>query len=242
MKINEKNLIYFATAEPYDKCGYLNKRGEVNRAWQKRWFILKGNLLFYFEKRYDKEPIGMIILEGCTVEMAEAEAGSDQYCFKIIFHGLHNRIYVLSADSQTVMESWMKALTCAGYDYMKLMVAELQRQLRELEGKTDTPIAPPRRQAPPKPTSQPPQATNVDHLKQNEGAPLDSLLSENKDPNAIVRNGQASSSSSAFQRIHEKIGAPILKEIQDYQKQHTLTSDTGAAVKPPVDGAPLIVL
>lgn len=27
----------------------------------------------------------------------------------------------------------MKALTCAGYEYKKLMVAELQRQLDELE-------------------------------------------------------------------------------------------------------------
>lgn len=28
----------------------------------------------------------------------------------------------------------MKALTCAGYEYMKLMVSELQRQLDEIEG------------------------------------------------------------------------------------------------------------
>lgn len=27
----------------------------------------------------------------------------------------------------------MKALTCAGYEYMKLMVSELQRQLDEIE-------------------------------------------------------------------------------------------------------------
>jgi hypothetical protein len=33
------------------------------------------------------------------------------------------------------MEGWMKALACAGYDFMKLMVAELQRQLDDLEGK-----------------------------------------------------------------------------------------------------------
>lgn len=33
------------------------------------------------------------------------------------------------------MEQWMKALACASYDYMKLMVAELQRQLDEMEGK-----------------------------------------------------------------------------------------------------------
>lgn len=56
----------------------------------------------------------------------------------------------------------MKALTCAGYDYMKLMVAELQRQLDEIEdgGKLSAddalensplpppPKAPPRRQNP----------------------------------------------------------------------------------------------
>lgn len=57
----------------------------------------------------------------------------------------------------------MKALTCAGYDYMKLMVAELQRQLKELEEnrsenvlrtENTPPIAPPRvaRVAPGKPT------------------------------------------------------------------------------------------
>lgn len=33
------------------------------------------------------------------------------------------------------MEQWMKALACAGYDYIKLMVAELQRQLDDIEGK-----------------------------------------------------------------------------------------------------------
>jgi len=29
----------------------------------------------------------------------------------------------------------MKSLACASYDYMKFMVADLQRQLKELEGK-----------------------------------------------------------------------------------------------------------
>jgi len=54
------------------------------------------------------------------------------------------------------MESWMKLLTCASYDYMKLMVAELQRQLEELDSRnkgiskneTNPPKAPPRRQNP----------------------------------------------------------------------------------------------
>lgn len=69
MKINEKNLCAFAVSSTYaaDKEGYLMKKGEVNKGFQKRWFVLKGNLLFYFEKRQDKEPLGVIILEGCTI-------------------------------------------------------------------------------------------------------------------------------------------------------------------------------
>lgn len=130
MKINERNLCTFACTDPVDLNGFLNKRGEVNKAWQRRWFVLKGNLLFYFEKKGDKEPLGVIILEGCTIELAE---DGEQYCFKIIFHGEKDRSYLLAAETQELMEKWMKALTCAGYEYMKLMVAELQRQLEELE-------------------------------------------------------------------------------------------------------------
>lgn len=154
MKINEKNLCVFATSPPFDCEGFLNKRGEINKAFQKRYFVLKGNLLFYFEKKGDKEPLGLIIVEGCTIELSEE---SDQYCFEIAFNG--NRTYILSADSQEIMENWMKALTCAGYEYKKLVVAELQRQLEEIEfsrnkiitvatSATNVPRPPPRRYNP----------------------------------------------------------------------------------------------
>lgn len=66
------------------------------------------------------------------VELAEDD---EQYTFKIEFHGTNNRSYVLGAESQESMEQWMKALACAGYDYIKLMVAELQRQLDDIEGR-----------------------------------------------------------------------------------------------------------
>ncbi|KAL9875337.1 sesquipedalian-1 isoform X1 [Glossina fuscipes] len=170
MKINEKNLCVFATSPPFDKEGFLNKRGEVNKSFQRRYFVLKGNLLFYFEKQGDKEPLGLIIVEGCTIELSEE---SDRYCFEIAFNG--NRTYVLSADSQESMESWMKALTCAGYEYKKLMVAELQRQLEEIEGSknkvlTDSlkanadvsiPKPPPRRQNPFNRPAPPPPSGNL---------------------------------------------------------------------------------
>lgn len=56
---------------------------------------------------------------------------------------------------------------------------------------------------------------------------------ENKDPNL----------PTTFQRIHEMIGAPIMKEIEDYRKQNPnkyRVSSTGSMASP--DGAPLIVL
>ena len=129
MKINEKNLAAFAkSSQQVDREGYLMKKGEGNKTFAKRWFVLKGNLLFYFERKSDKEPIGVIILEGSTIELTETEM-EEHFCFKIVFP---SRSYVLGAESQQSMEQWMKSLACASYDYVKLMAAELQRQLDEL--------------------------------------------------------------------------------------------------------------
>lgn len=130
MKINEKSLSKFAASgAPADKEGYLMKKGEVNRGYQKRWFVLKGNLLFYYERRTDRDPLGVIVLEGCTIELDE---NSDGFSFQIVFPGAASRIYVIGADSQEEMEAWMKVLSCGSYDYMKLMVSELQRQVDEM--------------------------------------------------------------------------------------------------------------
>nr|ACO15210.1 FAM109A [Caligus clemensi] len=132
MKINDRTLSNYAgSPEGFDKDGILWKRGEVNKNFQKRYFVLKGNLLFYFEKKGDKEPLGLIVLEGCTIELAEEE--QEKFAFKIVFHGEGRRSYILGTESQEMLEEWMKLLACAPYDYMKLMVLELQQQLQELE-------------------------------------------------------------------------------------------------------------
>ena len=82
MKINDKTLIsYWNSNTPSDRAGWLVKRGEVNKAFQRRWCVLKGNLLFYSEKQTDREPVGVIILEGCTVELAEEE--TEVFAFKV---------------------------------------------------------------------------------------------------------------------------------------------------------------
>ncbi len=76
------------------------KRGEVNRSFQKRYFVLRGNLLFYFEKKSDREPVGVIIMEGCTIELAEEE--HEKFAFKIAFHGEGKRTYILGTESQVI--------------------------------------------------------------------------------------------------------------------------------------------
>ena len=130
MKINEKHLIALVNGDaPIDKEGFLQKRGEVNRAFQKRWFVLKGNILFYFDKKGDREPNGVIILEGVTLEITSDE---NAFTFDLVFPGSTSRTYTLAAESQDEMEAWMKAIVCASYDYMKSLVCDLQRQMDDL--------------------------------------------------------------------------------------------------------------
>ena len=135
MRLNERSLAEFSTSSaPTDKEGYLSKKGEVNRGYQRRWFVLKGNLLYYFERRSDKEPIGVIILDNCHVELAES---GEPYAFQINFGGDGVRTYILGADTPQEMEAWMRALTHANYEYISMMVSEFEADLRRLSPEED---------------------------------------------------------------------------------------------------------
>lgn len=132
MKLNERSVAHYATCNsPPDKTGFLFKKGERNTAYHRRWFILKGNMLFYFEEKESREPIGVIVLEGCTVELCESE--SEEFAFAIKFDCTKAKVYKMAAESQAAMESWVKALSRASFDYMRLVVKELERQLEEVQ-------------------------------------------------------------------------------------------------------------
>ncbi|NXK45076.1 SESQ1 protein, partial [Chauna torquata] len=130
MKLNERSLAFYATCDsPADNAGFLYKRGERHTAYHRRWFVLKGNMLFYFEERESREPVGVIVLEGCTVELCDS---AEEFAFAIRFSGTKSRTYVLAAESQAAMESWVKSLSRASFDYMRLVVRELEKQLEEM--------------------------------------------------------------------------------------------------------------
>ena len=129
MKLNDKNVASFAVcSSPVDKEGYLSKKGDLNKGYHRRWFVLKGNLLFYFEKKQDKEPLGVIVLEACSVQ-ASSQA---KYSFEISFDGQGTRTYVLVADCDEDMQSWLKAISHSSYEYLRSIVDELQRRVNLL--------------------------------------------------------------------------------------------------------------
>ncbi|XP_011853326.1 PREDICTED: sesquipedalian-1 [Mandrillus leucophaeus] len=109
MKLNERSLAFYATCDaPVDNAGFLYKKGGRHAAYHRRWFVLRGNMLFYFEDAASREPVGVIILEGCTVELVEA---AEEFAFAVRFAGTRARTYVLAAESQAAMEGWVKALS-----------------------------------------------------------------------------------------------------------------------------------
>ena len=129
MKLNDKNIASFAVcSSPVDKEGYLLKKGEEKKEFQRRWFVLKGNLLFYFQKNQDKEPLGVVVLEACSVQVSSHH----RYGFEIAFDGRGTRTYILAADNDEEMQAWMKAISHASYEYLRSIVNELQRRVNLL--------------------------------------------------------------------------------------------------------------
>ena len=120
MKLNERSLAFYATCNtPADNAGFLYKKGGRHAAYHRRWFVLRGNMLFYFEDAASREPVGVIILEGCAVELVEA---AEEFAFAVRFAGSRARTYVLVAESQADMEGWVKALSRASFDYLRVVV------------------------------------------------------------------------------------------------------------------------
>ena len=140
MKINDKSLIAYACSKnEFDKRGFLSKKGELNHSYKRRWFVLKGNLLFYFEQP-DKSPLGMIVLENCSVEVNDADRFS--FCIRYQSENQTNntRAYILCAESENDMEQWMRSLASASYMFVAMVVSEFQKTLLGFKADTDLDI------------------------------------------------------------------------------------------------------
>ncbi|XP_074476374.1 sesquipedalian-1-like [Sebastes fasciatus] len=133
MKFDEKvATTYFeSSASPVDKEGYLHKKGEIKTSYQKRWCVLKGNLLFYKDRPADRDVTGVIVLEGCTVQLCESE---EQFAFSLVWSEPGLRTYKFAAEDQESLESWIKALLSANHSYLAVLVMDLEKKYKDALG------------------------------------------------------------------------------------------------------------
>ncbi|XP_012493586.1 PREDICTED: sesquipedalian-2 isoform X2 [Propithecus coquereli] len=137
MKLNERSVAHYALSDsPADHTGFLRTWGgpgtppTPSGTGRRCWFVLKGNLLFSFESREGRAPLSLVVLEGCTVELAEAPA-PEEFAFAICFDAPGVRPHLLAADGPAAQEAWVKALSRASFGYMRLVVRELESQLQD---------------------------------------------------------------------------------------------------------------
>ncbi|XP_063158558.1 sesquipedalian-1-like [Candoia aspera] len=118
--------------QPPDRQGLLYKKSNRAASYQPCWCELRGNLLFCREQSGDRAHFQLIVLEGCTVELQESS--SEPHTFKICYpNDLPDQSYKMAAENQKTMEDWVRALSTAGFEYLRALVTELEGQFHRLK-------------------------------------------------------------------------------------------------------------
>ncbi|XP_026703234.1 rho GTPase-activating protein 24 isoform X1 [Athene cunicularia] len=99
------------------KCGWLRKQGGFVKTWHTRWFVLKGDQLYYFKDEDETKPLGIIFLPGNRViEHPCNEESPGKFLFEVVPGGDRERMtanhetYLLMASTQSDMEDWVKSI------------------------------------------------------------------------------------------------------------------------------------
>ncbi|XP_032568346.1 rho GTPase-activating protein 25 isoform X2 [Chiroxiphia lanceolata] len=99
------------------KLGWLKKQRSIVKNWQQRYFVLKGQQLYYYKDEDDAKPQGCLPLQGSTIkEVASNPEEGGKFIFEIIpgVAGDQPRAgqdpCVLMASSQSEMEEWVKSI------------------------------------------------------------------------------------------------------------------------------------
>lgn len=101
-----------ASLEPHDKDGYLTKQGGAIKTWKRRWFVLKGNKLWYFKTKTDTVAKGFIELEATTLIRDEsATSKKKKPMFSIQARGVKGRrVFMIIPDTQQESLEWIQAI------------------------------------------------------------------------------------------------------------------------------------
>ncbi|XP_004607456.2 rho GTPase-activating protein 22 isoform X2 [Sorex araneus] len=104
---------------PVLKAGWLKKQRSIMKNWQQRWFVLRGDQLFYYKDKDETKPQGFISLQGTQVtELVPGPEDPGKHLFEISPGGAGEQEKVpanpeallLMASSQRDMEDWVQAI------------------------------------------------------------------------------------------------------------------------------------
>ncbi|XP_001339010.2 rho GTPase-activating protein 24 isoform X1 [Danio rerio] len=99
------------------RCGWLRKQGGFVKTWHTRWFVLRGDQLYYYKDEDETKALGTIFLPGnrVTEHPSNGEEGG-KFLFEVIPGGDRERMtsnhetYLLMASTQNDMEDWVKSI------------------------------------------------------------------------------------------------------------------------------------
>mmetsp|Transcript_16242 Transcript_16242/g.63331 ORF Transcript_16242/g.63331 Transcript_16242/m.63331 type:complete len:475 (-) Transcript_16242:205-1629(-) len=92
-----------------DKDGFLTKQGGSIKTWKKRWFVLKGDTMYYFKTPRDTEQTGEIKLES-TCSCQPEKAKGKKYYFSV---STPSRTFQMFAESEETMKQWVDKISQA---------------------------------------------------------------------------------------------------------------------------------
>ncbi|CAO3619874.1 unnamed protein product [Cunninghamella blakesleeana] len=88
--------------------GWLYKKSDkFNKRWNKRWFVLKNQHLYYFANPNHPKVKGIIYLNGYRIQ-SDPDLCPGKYCFKAIHE--KERTYQFYIDDEQQMRSWLRSL------------------------------------------------------------------------------------------------------------------------------------
>ncbi|NWW73201.1 RHG22 protein, partial [Climacteris rufus] len=97
------------------KCGWLKKQRSIMKNWQQRWFVLRGDQLFYYKDEEETKPQRGFSSTRQVIELRKRLEG--RLCS--VFPGgagdrekmpVNHEAFLLMANSQNEMEDWVKAI------------------------------------------------------------------------------------------------------------------------------------
>ncbi|XP_005412647.2 PREDICTED: rho GTPase-activating protein 22 [Chinchilla lanigera] len=104
---------------PVLKAGWLRKQRGIMKNWQQRWFVLRGDQLFYYKDKDETKPQGLISLQGTQVtELPPGPEDPGKHLFEISPGGAGERekapagpeALLLMASSRRDMEDWVQTI------------------------------------------------------------------------------------------------------------------------------------